>query len=309
MRLRSAGSLLLTLTALANAPSLARAGAHTWDVVELFSNSCGNIQFIELREMNGGAGEIGVGGWFISSNAHEFDIPSNVAAPTSNKRILFATADFAALPGAPAPNFIIPSNFFDVNGDTVTYGAFDDWTFGPGELPTDGIKSLNRDILNPVRNNTPTNYVGVIGSVNVAFTPPAVPDGNGASTPVEARPYDSLGPAIEVSWDTDTCCGPPSHHIVYGGASQLPTAPQTAFEVDGAVCGLGGTSPYVWLSPPEPSDGGRLLWFLVLAGDGNVREGSWGQDSTGAERMGPGTNGSSGLCGVADKYIANACGN
>ena len=42
---------------------------------ELFSNASGNIQFIELVEANGTAGETGVNGHFITSNANSFLIP------------------------------------------------------------------------------------------------------------------------------------------------------------------------------------------------------------------------------------------
>ncbi|MFP6607219.1 MAG: hypothetical protein VCC19_11635, partial [Myxococcota bacterium] len=39
----------------------ALAGIHTWDVNEVFSNADGTIQFVELWEAAGGAGEVNVG--------------------------------------------------------------------------------------------------------------------------------------------------------------------------------------------------------------------------------------------------------
>ena len=39
----------------------AAAGIHTWDVHEVFSNADGSIQYVELWEANGGAGEVNVG--------------------------------------------------------------------------------------------------------------------------------------------------------------------------------------------------------------------------------------------------------
>jgi hypothetical protein len=44
------------------------AGAHTWDVWEIFSNADGTIQFVELREANGTAFETGIGGHPVIAN-------------------------------------------------------------------------------------------------------------------------------------------------------------------------------------------------------------------------------------------------
>ena len=48
---------------------IASAGIHTWDVNEVFSNSDGTIQFVELWESAGGADETGVGNGTITSAA------------------------------------------------------------------------------------------------------------------------------------------------------------------------------------------------------------------------------------------------
>lgn len=159
--------LLTTVACLGLAAATAHAGSHTWDVSEVFSNADGTIQFIELFEANGTPNEIGLGGHTISSTmtGNMFTIPSNVASPTSNRHFLMATADFAALPGAPTPDVIIPAGvvpFFDINGDTVSYVPWDSFTFGA--VPTDGIMSMNDGgIIAP---NTPTNYAGDTATVN-----------------------------------------------------------------------------------------------------------------------------------------------
>lgn len=146
--------------------TLAYGGAHTWDVVEVFSNADGTIQFVELREMNNTANESGLNGLQVTSQAtgNAFTFPGNLVRPTSNKRILLATAGFAALPCAPTPDHIIPSNFFAIAGDTVRYHIYDTWVFGA--VPTDGTNSLNR--VGGSAPNTPTNYAGGTGSVNAA---------------------------------------------------------------------------------------------------------------------------------------------
>ncbi len=152
----------------------AHAGSHTWDVVEVFSDASGTVQFIELREMNNTPGETGLPGHTLSSNAYSFVIPGPaLVGPTSGRSYLVATAAFAALPGAPTPDAIIPAGsvpFFSTGGDTLTYVPWDFFTFGPGLVPTDGINSLNRDLTTGP--NTPKNYAGVTGSV---VAPPPVP--------------------------------------------------------------------------------------------------------------------------------------
>lgn len=171
---------VLVLTAV-SAAALAPAvpfGSHTWDVAEVFTNSDGTVQFIELVEANGTPNEVGLPGHTLSSNGHSFVIPGGpLAAPTSNKRYLIATAAFAALPGAPTPDAIIPAgslpNFFSSAGDTVSYVPWDSWTFGA--VPTDGVNSLKRN--GTVSPNSPTNYAGASGMVVASAAVPAMPLG------------------------------------------------------------------------------------------------------------------------------------
>ncbi len=155
----------------------ASAGTHTWDVNEVYSNADGSIQFVELRETGGLPNETGVGNQTLSSTGESFNMGAgSVSAPTTNKHYLIATPAFAALPGAPTPNVIIPAGnipFFNTGGDTVTYGVYDSWNFGA--VPTNGIDSLSR--TTGVGANSPTNYAGQTGSVNGS---PAVP----ASSPI-----------------------------------------------------------------------------------------------------------------------------
>lgn len=157
------------------------AGSHTWDVNEVFSNADGTIQFVELREANGTNFEVGVGGHLISSSsfAHSFAIASNVASPTANRHLLFATQAFADLPGAPTPDQIIPAGlvpFFDVNGDTVSYNPYDSFVFGA--VPTDGVHSMNDGGVVAV--NSPTNYAGDTGSVDASGPCPGDTNGDNA---------------------------------------------------------------------------------------------------------------------------------
>ena len=151
------------------------AGIHTWDVREVFSNADGTVQFVELYEANGTAGEVGVGNGTISSTTQSHTWSNGaVASPTTNKSYLIATQSFADLPGAPTPDVIIPAGkipFFNVAGDTVAFGGFDSWPFGA--VPTNGTDSLDR--LSGVGPNSPKNYAGVTGSVDASPPNPTVP--------------------------------------------------------------------------------------------------------------------------------------
>lgn len=155
-----APTALLSLCATLAWSATAWAGTHTWDVNEVFSNADGSIQFVELHEANGTNGETGVGNQTLTTTGESFNMAAGaVAPPTGNKFYLIATPAFAALPGAPTPDVIIPAAnipFFNVAGDHVAYAIYDNWVFGA--VPTNGTDSLNR--LTGVAPNTPTNYAG-----------------------------------------------------------------------------------------------------------------------------------------------------
>lgn len=155
-------------------PAALPVGSHTWDFTEVFSNADGTIQFIELKECCGGAGETGLPGHTLSSNGNSWVIPGPaLTAPTSSKHFLIATAGFAALPGAPTPDRIIPAGsvpFLSSAGDTLTYVPWDTWTFG--NVPIDGVNSLKRN--GTISINNPTNYAGATGTVIASSSVPAM---------------------------------------------------------------------------------------------------------------------------------------
>ena len=69
------------------------------------------------------------------------------------------------------PDYFIPEGFFDVDGDTLTYWMYSAATlsFGPGDLPMDGVSSL--DQAGNTAANTPTNFAGVSGAVRAPCHP------------------------------------------------------------------------------------------------------------------------------------------
>jgi hypothetical protein len=148
-----------------------RAGQHTWRVSEVFSNAKGTIQYVELKESQGGDSEGGVGNGSIASSTKNFSWSHGVLANTANKYYLVATQAFAALPGAPTPDVIISAGnlpfFFAPGGDSVSYSVYDTCTFGA--IPTDGTHSY--DCLTASTGlNSPTNFAGATGSVTAAIT-------------------------------------------------------------------------------------------------------------------------------------------
>ena len=279
-------------------------GGHTWRVKEIFSNADGTIQYIETWEAFGGAGETATANHNIASNSNMFTIPSNVLAPTSNKSLLFATQGFADL-NVVVPDYIISDNFFSIVNDSIAYTPLHTVTFLAGQLPTDGISALAADLSVVV--NSPENYLGQGGSIDVSPLPPGVPS-SGATPMTAGKGAGVAGTRLEVSFDTSSCTGNVDHQVIYGFGSAFPATLGGALLPGGAVCGIGG-SPFDWVGVPDPSlDSTRVLWFLIQATNGSDVEGSMGQDSIGTERVGPGPNGSSGMCGVTDKDLSNSCG-
>ena len=96
--------------------------------------------------------------------------------------------------------------------------------------------------------------------------------------------------------------------LIYGEGSGLPGAPGQTYALTGAECEVGSVAPFTWIGAPTAGDGSGLIWWLILVDDQAGTEASWGQDSTGAERDGPGFNGSSGQCAAVDKDLTNSCG-
>ena len=162
--------ILAALTVLALAPR-SFAGHHLWDTTEIFSNASGTVQFIEIFTADDN--EQGIGPFSITSGANTFNFVTNCpTSMTANHWVLVATSNFAALPGAVTPDYILPSNFFATGGGTINYaGGVDVWNYGA--VPTDGVHSLLRNGSTAV--NSPTNFAGQSGSVDLSVVVPALP--------------------------------------------------------------------------------------------------------------------------------------
>lgn len=172
-------SLVVPFVLVTAAP--ASAIVHLWDIVELYSNADGSIQYIELATECSlpCGGEFAMSLTGVLSDENAVNITDDLVGDTSNRRYLLATPGFENLPGVAGvvPDFPIEPGFFSVDDDTIQFGTFgptglfsplDTLTFGPGELPTDGVLSLNRALLSAelvADTNSPTNFAGMTGTL------------------------------------------------------------------------------------------------------------------------------------------------
>jgi hypothetical protein len=162
-------TLLASLFGIILATTSAQATFHLWQITQLYSDPTGTVQFIELT--NGiSDGENLLMGHTITSNTNSYTFPNNLPFNTANHHFLIATPGYAAITGAPAPDYLLPSNnFFSVTSDTINYAGFNMLTFTAGQLPTDGVNSLNRAYNSTilfVAENSPTNFAGTAGNVS-----------------------------------------------------------------------------------------------------------------------------------------------
>lgn len=209
-RFRSTRFLCTTICIVLSVTGLALAGGHTWKLNEIFSDSTGNIQFIELRESLGGAGEVAVSGHVISTltaPAHSYTIPGpNVTPPTSFKTFLLATPACAALPGFPTPDRILnAAPFFSIVNDTVSASGWPPaMTYAAGQLPTDGVHS--RNVIGPViACNTPTNYAGATITLNLGCSTKGDVDGSGALDGADIAGFVRTKMAVAEVFDNQAC--------------------------------------------------------------------------------------------------------
>lgn len=172
---------------------MALAGSHLWRINEIFSNADGTIQFIELKECCGSTIERALAGKPINSvdTGNVFTFPVNLTGNTANRYLLIATPAFAAVPGAPTPDFTFSQiPFFTNSGDLIEWAPllnYDEFTIPNGDLPLDGINAIH--ITNYVSDtfitgpNSPTNYAGQSGTINVGCNDV---DGDGYGNPGNA---------------------------------------------------------------------------------------------------------------------------
>ncbi|MGJ8697769.1 MAG: PEP-CTERM sorting domain-containing protein [Verrucomicrobiaceae bacterium] len=163
----------LTALSIASIPQ-AQAAFHLYDIQEVYSNSDGTVQFIELFTASNSQQFLnGHELWVRNSAAAvvgEYVFPSNGPSPTANTVLLLGTSNLTALYGV-TPDFVIPANF--LNSAAGNYLDFDGQDLvNIDSLPLDGTQSLDGLVGNNARtsfainaNATPTNYAGQTATV------------------------------------------------------------------------------------------------------------------------------------------------
>src|SRR5882757_6189738 len=122
------GRSVLGLAAATLSLSSAHAAFHLWTIREIYTDTSGSLQFIELFDFN--SGENFVNGMNINvsnvgnSQTHTFTIPgSSLSGDTANHALLFGTSGLQAH-GGPTPDYIIPNGFlFSAGGSISFFGA------------------------------------------------------------------------------------------------------------------------------------------------------------------------------------------
>ncbi len=160
---------LAAVVVLAAMATPARAAFHLFRIAEFFSSADGSVQFIRLHEAFGSGFQNIVGGQTITCSdgitTHTFTFPSNLGSTaTANKDILIATSNFAALPGGVTPDYTIPAGFLFTSGGTLNFGG-GVHVVNYGAMSTNGQTSSTA--AGGTQVNTPRNFAGASGSVNV----------------------------------------------------------------------------------------------------------------------------------------------
>lgn len=165
------------------------AGSHLWRFSEFYSSPDRRIQFIEMQEIGGSNFETALSNHWYATNTYNLDhselLGSDLTLPTANQKFLVGTESYAALPGVPAPDYVLPDGIIDPSGDTVVWWFYQTIEIPPGVMPSDGVMSIS--VEDPdiptytVGVNSPTNLAGDTGTV---VLPPEVPSGHAWGVPL-----------------------------------------------------------------------------------------------------------------------------
>lgn len=156
--------------------------SHLWRFSEFYSSPDHTIQFIEMAENFGSNNELLIGAHWFETDTYNADhsdlLGSDLTAPTAYKKFLVGTVSYAALPGVPAPDYIVPDGIINPAGDTVVWWFYQTIVIPPATMPSDGVMSITvDDPLVPsytVGVNSPTNFAGDTGTVDLSPPPPTV---------------------------------------------------------------------------------------------------------------------------------------
>jgi hypothetical protein len=155
--------------------SMVEASVHGWQISEIYRNSDGSVQFVELQNILGD-GENQFAGFDAKLNSTDgiatnvFDFPTNTAFNTTNKRVVIATAGFATEAGGLTPDYTLPANFLFPSGGTVSFTANLFGTIDSQTHPALPPYRQSLDGSNVAGLNSPTNFAGAAGSITSAVS-------------------------------------------------------------------------------------------------------------------------------------------
>lgn len=150
---------------------MARATYDTWEIVELYSNADGTVQFVLLHEYAGLNGKDLLAGHTLQAvhagQVKTFTFPYNLPSTnTAGRYVLIATQGYVDLETSVAEfrqvpaDYIIPNQFLPTDGGTVQYADVDTVNFN--SLPTDGSSALYTpaNVPNYTATNVARNFSG-----------------------------------------------------------------------------------------------------------------------------------------------------
>ena len=192
---------------------------HLYDINEIFTNADGSIQFIELRVGGSNFESFWQGKTLTATQGgqtHTFTFPTDLpSTQTANTSVLVATQGFANL-GLVTPDFIVPNGFLFQGSGQVNFAGVDILNYS--NLPNNG--SLSVGVGGGTAVNSPTNFAGQTGTVNITPTGPNVING----TPNDDVLVGTAGAdRIDGGAGVDTITGGAGNDELIGGA-HLDTA-------------------------------------------------------------------------------------
>ncbi len=153
------------------------ANFHLWKINEVFSNSDGTIQYLEL--VTASANEQLLSGHTVVSSGPdvataEFTFNEDLAGSTAGRTVLLATQRFGLLTGV-EPDYVIPDGFIATREGTLNFAeGVDVLTYETGQFPVNGAQSLNGEGQTQVP--TPTRFDGTMASLTEQVLPYASVD-------------------------------------------------------------------------------------------------------------------------------------
>jgi len=244
--LNSISIVIISLFTFANA----NASFHLFDISEVYSNTDGTVQYIEL--FSSSSGQQFINNHSISSNANNFLFTSNLPSDSAGKFFLVGTAGVAAATGV-TPDYIVSDNFFNTTTDTLNFASVDSVSIS--NLPTDGVTALHTLGANTQNAGTPTNFSGNTATL-VSNTP--------TTNNVDFSTNTDIALTINITDTDDTGSSPIAVDNDTATASLTFVNVQAVTSLNGAVTGV-NSSTLVY-TPPSGINGNDTFTFSVSDG-------------------------------------------